>query len=766
MLGSHEPSQDIISEEVESDSLSYHSTVDPSSNQPRYNVRSRYEFVKTLGKGTYGKVKLAIEKDTGRKYAVKTIRKDRIKGKKDMRHIRREMKIMSSLHHPNIIQIHEVFENHDKIVIVMEYAPEGELYDHLADKKITSEEESRVFFKQIVSAVQYCHKLGVVHRDLKLENILLGEDFQIKIADFGLANIFKSDQLLETFCGSPLYASPEIVNGIPYVGPEVDSWSMGVLLYALVYGMMPFDGSDYKTLTRQISHGEYSRQTKYPDAADLISRMLVVESTSRANIDEIAIHRWLNQSLPSSPCTVAVSPVMVQQVLDDNANHIQPHKQFYPLGMPLPPSFSPPLPNYIAVAPTPSPPKSPVEHIGRTVLTPCAMENCAHSNCPLAFTQPKGILKRMNGHTNTVGHQSHQSPSGNTVTTLQPTWSPQYASPLPQACPNGVNMLSKDVACGLQAKDSLKLKAKPLGASGKRRVLRSKRDRESGYYSSPERTPVEVQTVQVPAPVFTFAQPVIKPQLTANISQESFKPRHHHHQQQHPQPDNIVTNQFCGMQFGYVMPMSNQSIIEGQPMAYYPHVPITMNGTIEQGIQHPNVLPYTIATLSDESQTRGKRPISTYSDSSILSSDSFELCTFESPLSTAAGVLPTGVYTTSDALVNMPHPQTSAFTRPSSLPMSIPPIDGGGRCSPIPSGALTPTSAKLNHDLRQILAPNRPRRRHTKSTSEEYLHNSPAVLGDEQAQLEEMMRQLSLDLEKACKKGIDMKVSLTASAEV
>ncbi|XP_039249845.2 NUAK family SNF1-like kinase 1 [Styela clava] len=764
MLGSCETSQDNASAEVESDKTLHISSVDPSLHHTRYNVRSRYEFVKTLGKGTYGKVKLAIERDTGRKFAVKSIRKDRIKGKKDMKHIRREMKIMSSLHHPNIIQIHEVFENQDKIVIVMEYAPGGELYDHLANKMITSEEESRVFFKQIVSAVQYCHKLGVVHRDLKLENILLGENFQIKIADFGLANIFESGQLLETFCGSPLYASPEIVNGIPYVGPEVDSWSMGVLLYALVYGMMPFDGSDYKTLTRQISHGKYSRQTKYPDAADLIGRMLVVDSSSRANIDEIANHHWLKQSPP--PRT-AVSPVMVHQILDNNANHIDPHKQLYPLGVPLPPSFSPTIANYAAVAVTPSPPpKSPIQQIGTTVLTPCAMENCAHSNCPMAFTQPKGILKRINGHTNSV---VQPIAGNNTLAPLQPTWSPQYANPVQQTHPNGVAAFNKDVACGLQAKDSLKLKAKPLGASGKRRVLRSKRDRESGYYSSPERTPVETQSVQVSAPVFTFAQPVIKPQLTTNISQDCFKTR------QHPQqPDNFVTNQFCGLPYGYVMPVTNVNqtmpIIEGQTMSYYPHVPITLNGTVEQGI-HANVLPYTITTLNDESQTRGKRPISTYSDSSILSSDSFELCTFESPLSTAPGVLPTGAYTTADAaMVNLVHP-TAAYrtevTRPSSLPMSIPHSDGGGRCSPIPSGALTPTSAKLNHDLRQILAPNRPRRRHTKSNEEPVQHNSyTANMGDEQAQLEEMMRQLSLDLERACKKGIDMKVSLTASAEV
>ncbi|KAJ8260237.1 hypothetical protein GJAV_G00178670 [Gymnothorax javanicus] len=259
----------------------------------KHNLKHRYEFLETLGKGTYGKVKKAVER-SGRMVAIKSIRKEKIKDEQDLIHIRREIEIMSSLNHPHIITIYEVFENKHKIVIVMEYASRGDLYDYICEQQKLSEREARHFFRQIVSAVHYCHRNGIVHRDLKLENILLDEQGNVKIADFGLSNLYRGDEYLQTFCGSPLYASPEIVNGRPYKGPEVDSWSLGVLLYTLVHGAMPFDGQDHRKLVRQISTGDYRKPTKPSDACGLIRWMLMVNPERRATLDEIAGHWWLN----------------------------------------------------------------------------------------------------------------------------------------------------------------------------------------------------------------------------------------------------------------------------------------------------------------------------------------------------------------------------------------------------------------------------------------------------------------------------------------
>uniref|UniRef100_A0A673I6G6 non-specific serine/threonine protein kinase n=1 Tax=Sinocyclocheilus rhinocerous TaxID=307959 RepID=A0A673I6G6_9TELE len=234
--------------------------------------------------------------------AIKSIRKEKIRDEQDLMHIRREIEIMSSLAHPHIISIDEVFENKEKIVIVMEYASKGDLYDYICDKPHISESQARHFFRQIVSAVHYCHRNGIVHRDLKLENILLDDNCNIKIADFGLSNLYQGDKFLQTYCGSPLYASPEIVNGRPYRGPEVDSWSLGVLLYTLVHGAMPFDGQDHKNLVQQISTGNYRKPTKPSDACGLIRWMLMVNPVRRATLEEITGHWWLNWGHTAAAC--------------------------------------------------------------------------------------------------------------------------------------------------------------------------------------------------------------------------------------------------------------------------------------------------------------------------------------------------------------------------------------------------------------------------------------------------------------------------------
>ncbi|XP_021957604.1 mucin-12 isoform X1 [Folsomia candida] len=260
----------------------------------RGRLKQRFDLIRKLGQGTYGKVQLGIDKETGQEVAIKTIKKSKIETEADLIRIRREIQIMSSVRHPNIIHIYEVFENREKMVLVMEYAAGGELYDYLNERKILQEDEARRIFRQIASAVYYCHKNKICHRDLKLENILLDEKSNAKIADFGLSNVFDDVNMLKTFCGSPLYASPEIVKGTPYSGPEVDCWSLGVLLYTLVYGAMPFDGSNFKRLVKQISAGDYYEPKKPAEASPLIRIMLTVDPKKRAKVEDICAHVWIN----------------------------------------------------------------------------------------------------------------------------------------------------------------------------------------------------------------------------------------------------------------------------------------------------------------------------------------------------------------------------------------------------------------------------------------------------------------------------------------
>lgn len=265
-----------------------------------HKLKHRFKFEKTLGKGTYGKVKLATELETGKQVAIKTVPKSKIKDPQDLKRIHKEIEIMASMVHPHIIAIHEVFENKEKIVLVMEYASRGELYDYADQHDISTQEVQRIF-RQIVSAVAFCHMNNVVHRDLKLENIFLDEQNNIKIGDFGLSSKYDDNEFLYTFCGSPLYASPEIVCGLPYHGPEVDCWSLGVILYALVYRTMPFKDDNFSRLKSNITAGRYEPVPFSSDAEPLIKHMLNVNAKKRATIEDIMRYDWVcgTGSLPS-----------------------------------------------------------------------------------------------------------------------------------------------------------------------------------------------------------------------------------------------------------------------------------------------------------------------------------------------------------------------------------------------------------------------------------------------------------------------------------
>ncbi|KAM4692858.1 serine/threonine-protein kinase MARK1 isoform 2-T2 [Discoglossus pictus] len=202
---------------------------------------------------------------------------------------------MKILNHPNIVKLFEVIETEKTLYLIMEYASGGEVFDYLVAHGRMKEKEARAKFRQIVSAVQYCHQKCIVHRDLKAENLLLDADMNIKIADFGFSNEFTIGNKLDTFCGSPPYAAPELFQGKKYNGPEVDVWSLGVILYTLVSGSLPFDGQNLKELRERVLRGKY-RIPFYmsTDCENLLKKLLVLNPIKRGSLDQIMKDRWMN----------------------------------------------------------------------------------------------------------------------------------------------------------------------------------------------------------------------------------------------------------------------------------------------------------------------------------------------------------------------------------------------------------------------------------------------------------------------------------------
>ncbi|XP_076441854.1 MAP/microtubule affinity-regulating kinase 3-like isoform X10 [Babylonia areolata] len=260
----------------------------------------KYRLIKTIGKGNFAKVKLAKHVPTGKEVAIKIIDKTQL-NPSSLQKLFREVRIMKMLDHPNIVKIFEVIETEKTLYLVMEYASGGEVFDYLVAHGRMKEKEARAKFRQIVSAVQYCHQKHIVHRDLKAENLLLDGDMNIKIADYGFSNEFVPGNKLDTFCGSPPYAAPELFQGKKYDGPEVDVWSLGVILYTLVSGSLPFDGQNLKELRERVLRGKY-RIPFYmsTDCENLLKKFLVLNPQKRLSLENIMKDRWINMGYEDS----------------------------------------------------------------------------------------------------------------------------------------------------------------------------------------------------------------------------------------------------------------------------------------------------------------------------------------------------------------------------------------------------------------------------------------------------------------------------------
>uniref|UniRef100_A0A8C4VFY2 non-specific serine/threonine protein kinase n=1 Tax=Gopherus evgoodei TaxID=1825980 RepID=A0A8C4VFY2_9SAUR len=286
----------------------YTSVPTPNQAQRRPLRVGFYDIERTLGKGNFAVVKLARHRVTKTQVAIKIIDKTRL-DPSNLEKIYREVQIMKLLNHPHIIKLYQVMETKDMLYIVTEFAKNGEMFDHLTSNGHLSESEARKKFWQILSAVEYCHSHHIVHRDLKTENLLLDASMNIKLADFGFGNFYKSGEPLSTWCGSPPYAAPEVFEGKEYEGPHLDIWSLGVVLYVLVCGSLPFDGPNLPTLRQRVLEGRF--RIPYfmsQDCETLIRRMLVVDPTKRITIAQIKQHKWMQadpslqqqQSLPFS----------------------------------------------------------------------------------------------------------------------------------------------------------------------------------------------------------------------------------------------------------------------------------------------------------------------------------------------------------------------------------------------------------------------------------------------------------------------------------
>lgn len=252
----------------------------------------QYDMDKTLGKGNFAIVRLGIHRLTKTRVAIKVVNKKEL-DQENLVKISREIEIMRQLSHQNIINLYQVMETDSFIHIVTEYAANGEIFDFLVDNGKMTEKEAALTFSQILKAVHYCHQKNVVHRDLKAENLLLDRDGNIKLADFGFSNYFTPGAVLSTWCGSPPYAAPELFEGRKYDGPKADIWSLGVILYVLVSGSLPFDGQTLQDLRARVVSCQY-RIPFYLSAEceHLIRALLVADPARRLGVEGIARHRW------------------------------------------------------------------------------------------------------------------------------------------------------------------------------------------------------------------------------------------------------------------------------------------------------------------------------------------------------------------------------------------------------------------------------------------------------------------------------------------
>lgn len=277
----------------------YSTTTCTPAQRPADQVLGEYALGETIGRGSFGKVKRGRHIATNELVAIKILDYVKLRAAKMDQRIFSEIKILRLFSHPNICRLYDVIQTPTHIFLIMEYVEGGELFDYIVKEGKVKEVEARYIFQQIICALEYCHHYRVVHRDLKPENILLGPGLQVKLIDFGLSSIMQDGEFLATSCGSANYAAPEVICGKLYCGPEVDVWSCGVILYALINGMLPFDDASSPALFAMIRKGKYVVPPTMPKAVvQLVGQLLCVDPLKRLTIPQVRDNAWFITRLP------------------------------------------------------------------------------------------------------------------------------------------------------------------------------------------------------------------------------------------------------------------------------------------------------------------------------------------------------------------------------------------------------------------------------------------------------------------------------------
>eukprot|EP00252_Welwitschia_mirabilis_P005696 TRINITY_DN1622_c0_g1_i1.p1 TRINITY_DN1622_c0_g1~~TRINITY_DN1622_c0_g1_i1.p1 ORF type:complete len:424 (-),score=42.40 TRINITY_DN1622_c0_g1_i1:501-1772(-) len=288
-----------------------------ANRKKRLRRIGNYRLEHTIGRGNFAKVKYAINTETGQSYAIKILDKETVLQQHSEYQIKREIFALKRIRHPNIIRLYEVLANRKKVFLVLEYVNGGELLDKIIHQGKLEEDQVRRYFQQIIDAVRHCHEQGIYHRDLKLHNILVDQNNNIKVSDFGLSAMpehCKADGLLHTTCGSLNYVAPEVLANRGYAGPPADVWSCGVILFALLTGCLPFDDTSLGILYQKIIRGDYAcPEWISAGARNLITKILNPNPNTRISSTEIVEDEWFKEGYSSKMKTGVDLPFVISE---------------------------------------------------------------------------------------------------------------------------------------------------------------------------------------------------------------------------------------------------------------------------------------------------------------------------------------------------------------------------------------------------------------------------------------------------------------------